>query len=428
MRGLCKQAFLYKLIHLMKICKHYLFFTCIVFFSLVYGHSQNAFKPLLEEEKINDFLFLYEELKATYPYFEINKRVNKVDWLSNKESYIEKIKSSKTDLEYYNTIVSILNDLNNGHTDTYPTIIYDYCYDGYRGLEKTYPAIKPYVVELEKSSKERALYWKQLVESTSKNNNDTKTEIEEDVNLIEVSNVEIQFNELESIAYIKIKSFSYDLIENDKDKLKRFFVKSHEFKNLIIDIQGNEGGSDTYWIEHIVSYLIEKDISFPIVFAFKKSERINNFKPDYKTNIKYSEIKLPNLPEELKTGEYSFLSDNNTVEANGLGRAYKGKLYVLIDGAVFSSSDTFAYFCKVTSFATLIGEKTAGDGIGTDPLLLTLPKSGIVIRFTGEMALNPDGSSNEEHKTIPHYLVKGLQKENDVLTKHNLIKTALKII
>lgn len=54
----------------------------------------------------------------------------------------------------------------------------------------------------------------------------------------------------------------------------------------------------------------------------------------------------------------------------------------------------------------VVGERTNGDGVGTDPLLLTLPNSGIVIRFTGEMGLNPDGSANEEMKTIPDVLIK----------------------
>ncbi len=411
----------------MKIYKHYLVFICLTLFSLIRVYGQSTFKPLSQKEKISDFLYLYEELKESYPYFEINKRVNKLDWLSKKESYIAKIKNSKTDLEYYNTIVSILNDLNNGHTDTYPTIIYNYCYDGYKGLEKTYPIIKPYITELEKSSKERTLYWKQLLENTPKNNRDVVVEDSKKVSneTKELSNVEIQFSEIESIAYVKIKSFSYDLLEHDKNMLETFFVKSHNYKNLIIDVQGNEGGSDMYWMEHIVSYLIDEDITFPIVYAFKKSDRINKFKPDYKTNIKYNEIKLPNLPEELKSGTYSFLSDISTVESSSFGKRFKGEIYVLIDEAVFSSSDTFAYFCKVTNFATLIGEKTSGDGIGTDPLLLTLPKSGIVIRFTGEMALNPDGSANEEYKTTPHYVVKELQNEKSVSAKYNLIKTTL---
>ena len=91
-------------------------------------------------------------------------------------------------------------------------------------------------------------------------------------------------------------------------------------------------------------------------------------------------------------------------------KAFNGKIYLLVDGEVFSSSETFAYFSKATKFATIIGERTGGDGIGTDPLITTLPNSGISIRYTGEMGLNIDGSANEEMRTKPDFEIKGLQK------------------
>ena len=75
-------------------------------------------------------------------------------------------------------------------------------------------------------------------------------------------------------------------------------------------------------------------------------------------------------------------------------------IYLLVDGVVYSSSEAFVVFCKATQFAKLAGRQTGGDGIGQDPFILTLP-SGIVIRYTGEMGLNPDGSSNEEKGTQP---------------------------
>src|SRR5690554_1682467 len=47
-------------------------------------------QQLTMEEKIEDFEYLYNLFKENYPFFEVNKRLNGIDWLSNKEHYIEK--------------------------------------------------------------------------------------------------------------------------------------------------------------------------------------------------------------------------------------------------------------------------------------------------------------------------------------------------
>ena len=101
----------------------------------------------------------------------------------------------------------------------------------------------------------------------------------------------------------------------------------------------------------------------------------------------------------------------NTIEPNQSGKAFEGKIYLLADDEVFPSTETLAYFCKATQFTTVAGTQTNGDGIGNDPLLITLPNSGVIIRFTDEMALNPDGSSNEEMRMIPDIILKRKTKK-----------------
>ncbi|MBL4662419.1 MAG: hypothetical protein JKY22_02395 [Flavobacteriaceae bacterium] len=117
------------------------------------------------------------------------------------------------------------------------------------------------------------------------------------------------------------------------------------------------------------------------------------------------------MPEELKDGSYLFRKDEILITPNSNHRKYSGNIFLLVDNVVFSSAETLAYFCKSTKFATVVGEKTNGDGVGTDPLLLTLPNSGIVIRFTGEMGLNPDGSANDELKTVPDITLKASNRK-----------------
>jgi hypothetical protein len=84
---------------------------------------------------------------------------------------------------------------------------------------------------------------------------------------------------------------------------------------------------------------------------------------------------------------------------------YRGKVFLLVDGFVFSSADSFTAFCKGSRWATIVGSYTGGDGIGYDPAIVALPNSGMVVRFSSGMGLNPDWSANEEFHTCPDVLV-----------------------
>ncbi|WP_298421261.1 S41 family peptidase [uncultured Kordia sp.] len=370
----------------------------IILFCVNFCFSQ---KQLTKKEKLTDFEYLYQELKASYPYFGINKRAYKTDWLAKKSEYIEAIKKTKDDKAFFNVFNDIMNDLHNGHTDAYPTIIYSYFYDAYKQAVAQHPIYESHVKELEKTDSIRSKYWEDINhELFFSDTNVENTAVESTNNTYE--NIDITFIDSLKTASIHVKSFSYDYLDQDADTLKYFFNKAQAYENIIIDIQGNDGGSTEYWIQNMLPHLINDTISTPVVYAFKNSDRLRKFKPNYFENmITYDEIGLPNTPEELKNGSYLFRRDDMTIVPSEDSQKYLGKVYLLVDNVVFSSSETLAFFCKSTKFATVVGEKTSGDGVGTDPLLLTLPNSGIVIRFTGEMGLNPDGSANDETKTIP---------------------------
>lgn len=380
------------------------FFTALV--TTLFAGPGYAQKQLSEQEKTADFDYLHNELRESYPYFGINKRSHDTDWLANKQDYVDAIKGTKNDKEFFKVLNGILNDLNNGHTDAYPTIIYEYFCDAYNQGVAQDPIYSLYVKELEKTDAARSKYWEEinleLFFPERKNDSDETTE---EADSIVPENIEALFLDSSSTAVIHVKSFSYDYVENDAEKLKGLFEKSHDYKNLIIDIQGNDGGSTEYWMQNMLPHLIDETVSAPVFYGFKNSDRLRKFKPSYFENtIAFEEIGLPNIPDELKDGSYLFRKDSMTIEPAS-DKKYSGKIYLLVDSEVFSSSEALAFFCKATNFATVAGEKTSGDGVGTDPLLLTLPNSGIVIRFTGEMGLNPNGSANDETKTVPDLII-----------------------
>ena len=80
----------------------------------------------------------------------------------------------------------------------------------------------------------------------------------------------------------------------------------------------------------------------------------------------------------------------------------------MVNENVFSSSEYAAMFSKATGFATLVGERTGGDGIGSDPLPIVLPNSGIIVRYSPIYGITSDGTNSQEFGTEPDiYTQKG---------------------
>lgn len=210
----------------------------------------------------------------------------------------------------------------------------------------------------------------------------------------------------DKIAYLKVWSFSYEHVEKDKEGIYSFLKSIKDYPYLIIDIRGNGGGSEGYYMENIVPALIEKPLSTQFYCLYRGGDYIKPFLKSRKIRTKPIE-KLPdelNYPEETKNLFKSFLDSKDEIRPkNPVG--FKGKIFLLVDDYVYSSAEAFAAFCKATKFATLVGTATGGDGIGMDPAIVSLPNSGLLIRFPLEMGLNPDGTPNEEYHTQPDIYV-----------------------
>ncbi|NLY20341.1 MAG: hypothetical protein GXZ08_03585 [Tissierellia bacterium] len=375
----------------------------------VYGITETN---LSTKEKLEDFNYIYELLKSDYPFFEVNERIYGVDWLNNKDLYEEIIKSTKNDAEFLVAMYGILDELNNPHTNICEgvgfTYLYTYYYTDYNpyGLFEYFDAFNDPVV-LERYNP-----------TTENFASDNASPIIQENYKLDIIN--------DNSIYIKINEMApYDQAIRESQIIKNFIEESSKSDKLIIDIRGNYGGNDGYWQE-IVRCLIDEMVEVKYPTLFKEDIRedydmfyIENLTPieEIKSELLNRTVKDTNNCKYYKTQSVRlFPSQDKNIDFNG-------KVYLLIDSGVFSSSEKFASFAKDSGFATLIGETTSGDRVFEHIPIDYLPNSGLIFRYSREMGINVDGTINMETRTTPHIEVD--PTPNDDYTKDLCIMTAL---
>ncbi|MCQ4922914.1 S41 family peptidase [Tissierella carlieri] len=364
--------------------------------------------PLSMEDRLEDFEYLYKIISENYPFLKVNERVNGINWLEQKEKYIKLVENSNNDTIFMNNISAIVKDLNNGHTHVVDKESFKWYYTVY-----TNPKYKKSNKPWSKVFKDKTvLKWYGFNEDEFEN---IKSQG------FFGSNAPAFHSDIiipDEVAYLKISQMNGERVEEDGKEIRKFYEEVKDYNKLIIDIRGNGGGDDLYWMKNVIEPLAKEKMSVGnYIFT-----RGNYGKPFYKARgMKQSPISkldkniLENFSQEIKIDFDYYHISNRTIQPKD-PIDFDGKIYLLVDKGVYSSSESFAAFCKDSGLATLVGTTTGGDGIGIDPLFFSLPNSGIVIRFSSLLALNGDGTINEEVQTPPDIEVDseiGYSYEND---------------
>ncbi len=225
----------------------------------------------------------------------------------------------------------------------------------------------------------------------------------------------------EDTALITIPTFALD---NQTERLVSYFEQAKSYKNLIIDISQNVGGSDKYWKEGIVAPNTAEELVYPNEFLINGGHEVKAYLTSSGLDIERFGLLLKQQ-EELQINiadkdELDMLFQLTTTISSATGKKeYTGNIYVLIDKPVFSASESFAMFCKSTGFATLVGRNSYGDGNGITPMTFSMPESGLIFRFSVLYTLNNDGTANQELGTTPDYQIEGYETP---------LKAALRVI
>lgn len=200
----------------------------------------------------------------------------------------------------------------------------------------------------------------------------------------------VEYNFENKTLVLKIKSFKSKFLKEDSKIFEEIKsqLKEKDCDNVIIDIRGNGGGTDEYF--SLLSLFTNKDIV---------------------ENISY----IDSLTNEGV--------ETQVVSIDGNKNAKNYDRYLLVDDKVFSSADGLTRLCKNTGFATVIGEKTRGEGIGLTPFDLKIATAndleqekyniqGVNMQFSPERPIE-----NDSYATTPDIICDAQQAKEVALNQ-----------
>ena len=361
-----------------------------------------ALKPLTSDQKVIDFEYLYAVLRDNYPFFGVAERKYGVDWLAKHDEYVLRLKATADDAAYYRELNSILRELHDGHLDFSPTIKYSKFKPILDGLG---PDFEPWSRAMHRDSV-RAVYWEQLLAKKDVEHKPVKKK-----SLPKQRGKKSYYPDTllcnGKIALMRLSSLPYEKISVDSLRIASFLSTISEADYLIIDIQGNSGGSELYWSRLVVSRLIPKPITYFSTQIVRGGEINREYCPEFfeEAESLTGEV-CSGLPDELYDGTFYLRKYPCEVAASD-PIAFRGKIYLLVDRKVFSSAGGWADFCKQTGWATVVGETTGVQGIGRDPIVISLPESGLLLRYPYCNGINADGTFNGEVGVRPDIEIHG---------------------
>lgn len=358
------------------------------------------------EEKLDEYNSFFKILEDSFPFYNLAKRfgINFTKIYNKYKIHLPSISNKKDYIKIYQDIIKEITGkkIVFGHLEIMP--YKDNILNSISIYNNTSIYQDRYLGYIENLTKEKTLEFYEIeLKDILKNIRDSYSNKQEDnINFKEELDwIQMGIIEENNIAYLRIKKF----LKKDlhKNLILNFFKNFSNYKNIIIDIRNNIGGSTDYWIENIVSPNINENKYIDNYIFYRESKFTKGY---WKYYTPYSKPinQLPNF-DNLNIDDIlcfdKFVHDHREIKPLFDEAIFKGKLWILSNDLNYSASEAFLQFCKRNNFATIVGEISGGDGIGTDPIFISLPNSGLILRYSFLYGLNSDGSCNEEFPTVP---------------------------
>lgn len=367
---------------------------------------------LTNTQMLEDFDYLYKVLDENYPYFAVAKRMSGTGLRETYAARRAEMQQCKSDIEFFLTIDDWLrkDGAQAGHLGLLFPSSYEWCRDIYTQLAAS--PDDPYAEAYSNARSQKSYeafgklfdpVYERVMQYYSG---------EEAAQSESLPNVETKILEPGKIAYVNIRTFDMTFYDEDEKTLKDFYKQVGAYDHLIIDISQNGGGGMAYFDNLIMEPNIDKPLDVQTYNLFKNGPLVQKFLGTdewlKEPSMTQSANQFPQFVgfdrNDLKDCDYFF---NQTITENpapGQQKLFQGKIWLLVSENVYSSSEWAAMVSKTTGFATLVGRQTSGDGIGTDPIPVVLPNSGLIVRFSPIYGVTGEGRGSEEYGTTPDIL------------------------
>jgi len=227
-------------------------------------------------------------------------------------------------------------------------------------------------------------------------------------------NRELSFLTTDStVAKITVKTFSRTYSSKFyKETFEK--LKKTPARYLILDIRNNTGGALSE-VNNLYSYLVNEDFQF--INDIEITGTGSLLRADYLKNMNWklkswAVLTYPiyfagSLLATKKVNGKTYMRNNNKIAAirHSKDNAFKGRLYVLINGSSFSASSILSAKLKDARRATLVGEETGGANDGTVAgryVTVQLPNSKLRLPI-GMMLIQPAIDFTKTQKGVePH--------------------------
>ena len=166
--------------------------------------------------------------------------------------------------------------------------------------------------------------------------------------------VSLEFLDNPRIARLRVRSFGGQGFVATLDSVLRV-LKERGATTLILDLRGNGGGVDQYGAR-LVSYCTDRP------FRYFDQIRITTIAPSFATWLPrtFEEIKAGTVPDKRGGFLITPALHSGVGEQQPAANGFKGRLFVLIDGASFSTTADVTAQLRSLKRAVFIGDETAG--------------------------------------------------------------------
>lgn len=364
---------------------------------------------LTAAQKQKDLDYLYRILEENYPYFGLLERKSGVDLEEGYQKAKEAAAQGSTDADFYVALERWIREAGmTGHLSVVNPLEYDWFVEVYQDLEnipEDYQEQMGKFAEVygNEASAETYRLMQDMMWPVYGKVMDWYTE-ETPADMPEIPNVETEIIEEGRIAYIAIHSFDMADYEESKKALFDFYEQVKDYDHVIFDLTGNGGGGTMYFNDLIAGPNIDQPLTAKTYVLMKDGEYNRRFMGEGGFISSAGLAELPRMNQDDLRELPLAMAEESVVMPLYEEKLLKGRLWMLVDGAVFSSSEYAAMMTKATGFATLVGTPTGGDGIGSDPLPVVLPNSGVIVRYSELYGTTADGAGSQEFGTEPDIL------------------------